>query len=635
MMNFQVLIVDDDQFFLEVYADFLTRHGFSVDTAASAEHALERCGVRNYQLLLVDLTLPDLSGFELIERIRELNPAQDVIVVTSTNDVRTAVRAMRMGVYDYLVKPVEQEELLLVIDRLQERITLYDEHRRLAHENATHLEMQKIFQKALGILQNLELESVCEKLLQVLAEVLGAQGTAIWLTKGAGNELAIQGFHGLVDTASLPMAWSPEHDREVGAEILRGLPVLTSRQITALTQTLPPAPGLLCPLVQNNQLLGVVHATDKLRGGFDALDITRAKVICDCAAMAVSHALRFHDLQRLGLRDAGTAAYNMTYFIDHLGREIHKARRYQRRFALLYIAIDNFDSLRKALRPEALQASLRAIVTSMTGALRDIDVLARVSESEMYLLLPETDLLGCLAVKHALSELLGRADLLRDPASQLPIHLSFGEAAFPRDGDDVDQLFAATRRRLEDSRKSVYRRLRLNELEFWEAVQLLLEHPSLSGFGRPKTREDGEFASGLQSMDFSPSLVEAIRHELLHEGQRLKEAEGWLYLGGPSVSRAPSQTFNVLERSALRAYSLMEQGSNVNHAVSPVTCVEINDQFLRDHEIILLFSEQLAYGLVGRWHDGVLRGFHTDDGVLVEGLILKLQENYHLQKRVA
>src|SRR5690606_34294091 len=115
-----------------------------VDTAIGGEQALQLFAVGRYQLVVVDLVMPDMSGIELIERLRRHNPAQDIIVVTGTEDVRTAVRAMRLGVYDYLVKPIEREELVLVIDRLQERATLYDEHARLLHENIQRAETQQL-----------------------------------------------------------------------------------------------------------------------------------------------------------------------------------------------------------------------------------------------------------------------------------------------------------------------------------------------------------------------------------------------------------------------------------------------------------------------------------------------------------
>ncbi|MEO1171883.1 MAG: response regulator, partial [Myxococcota bacterium] len=199
MNAYRILLVDDDTFFLRVYGDFLRSRGFEVEVAESGESALEIYQAGRYQLVIADLVMPGVDGIELVERIRSSNPAQDIIVVTGSDDVRTAVRAMRLGVYDYLVKPIEREELMLVIDRLQERATLYDEHARLLHENIEYAEMQQIFSKALRVMQSLDFETVCERLLETLADVCGAQGAILWLNRDDREELTMHGYRGLVE----------------------------------------------------------------------------------------------------------------------------------------------------------------------------------------------------------------------------------------------------------------------------------------------------------------------------------------------------------------------------------------------------------------------------------------------------
>lgn len=640
MSFYRVLLVDDDTFFLKVYGGFLRSHGFEVDAVANGEEALARYQTGKYQLLVIDLIMPGLSGIELIERIRQLHPAQDVVVVTASGDARTAVRAMRLGVYDYLVKPIEREELLLVIDRLQERSTLYDEHARLLDENLHHAAIQQIYQRGLRVMQTLNLETVCESLLETLSDTCGAQGAALWLGREDGGELAMHGYRGLLELAALPISWDPAQ-AAIGAELAVGLPVLVGRDIAAVERQGEAGEAMLVPLARDGRLNGVVALFDKLGGSFTMDDTARARIIAECAVTAVLHARRFRHLERVGLRDPATTAYNMTYFVDYLGRELHKARRYRRSFSLVQISIDGAATLKQSLTPELYRETLRQLALAISSVLRDIDVLARVSDAELYLLSPETDFLGGLAFARAARDAIQKSPFLADIDGRHPLCLSFGPAAFPRDGDDVDQLFAACRRRLDEARRSLFRRLHLEDVDFWGAVELLVGDESRYG---PEAVDEAraltvtEDDKGLSRHHVFPAgFGDVARAEVLSEAAQQAKSSGWLFFGAPSAQADGEmlRRLRALEASALRTYFLSAVEPRLEGELGHVTLVHGGDPW-RHHELVLLLAEHSAYGMLARRRqDGRLFGFHTADWTLVEGLIGKLQDAYHLQKGAA
>ncbi len=638
MSAYRVLVVDDDVFFLKLYSSFLRSHGFEVDTVASGDEALRSYDPERYELLIVDLIMPGMNGLELIERVRSINPAQDVIVVTGSDDVRAAVRAMRLGVYEYLVKPIEREELILVIDRLQERSTLYDEHARLLHENIQHAEHEQLFARGLKVMQSLDLETVCESTLESLSEICGAQGAALWLARDDGTELTMQGYRGLLEAGVLPMAWNPMQTA-LAPELGAGLPVLAKRDLLIATRQQEPAEILICPLAREGRLIGIIALFDKLGGGFTTQDAAHAKLIADCAVIAVHHARRFRHLERIGLRDTSTAAYNMTYFVDYLGRELHKARRYRRSFSLVQITIDNVDTLQKTLPAEVYKEASRQIVVAISSVLRDIDVLARLSASELYLLSPETDFLGGLAFARAAREAIGKSTLLAAIDREHPINVSFGPAAFPRDGDDVDQLFTACRRRIDEARRSLFRRLHLEDVDFWSAAELLIGddenyRPDKLDSARPfSVTEDDK---GLSRHDiFPPGFANVVRGEVLVEAARQARSSGWLFFGGSWQWASDDfvRQLRPLEASALRTYYLSNEPPAVLADMPHVTTVRAQGERFSKHDVVLLLAEHAAYGFLARRRgDGRLYGLHTADWTLVEGLIDKLQDAYHLQK---
>ncbi len=637
MSAYRILLVDDDPFFLQVYGDFLASRAFEVDTATGGEMALNLFTPGRYQLVMVDLVMPGISGIELIERIRSVHPAQDILVITGSDDVRTAVRAMRLGVYDYLVKPIEREELVMVIDRLQERATLYDEHARLLNENIAYAEVQQIFQRALKVMQTLDLEAVCERLLETLADIASAQGAVLWLTRDDGSELHMHGYRGLVESNELQMAWTPENT-PVGKELLRGLPVLTTRNTRELMRQEAPAESLLVPLARDGRLVGIVQMVAKLRGGFDQHDVANTKIIGDTGATAVLHARRFRQMERVGLRDPTTTAYNMTYFADYLGRELHKSRRYNRSFAVVQVSVDNLPTLKQNLRPEVLREALRRLVLAITSVLRDIDVLARVTDEEMYLLLPETDFLGALAFARTARDAIAKSPFLADIDREQPIAVSFGPAAFPRDGDDVDQLFAACSRRLDDARRSLFRRLHLEDVDFWGAVDLLIGAPELykGDLNEQRSLVITEDARGTARHHvFPPGFTALAQEEALYASVRQGQAGGWLFLGGAFGSKDVdlADHLRLLAKSNVKSYLLGRGVPARLREVASVTTVNVESDLFERHDVLLLLSEHSSYGLLGRRRDdGRMCGFHTADWTLVEGLIGKLQDAYHLQK---
>ncbi len=130
----RILFVDDESTAREVARHNLSRAGFEVDVAESAEEALKIFDEDVYPLVITDLRLPVMDGMALMARIHERNPETSVVVITAYGDVETAVMAMRRGAYDFISKPFNRQQLNLTVARAMERAALLAENRRLAQE---------------------------------------------------------------------------------------------------------------------------------------------------------------------------------------------------------------------------------------------------------------------------------------------------------------------------------------------------------------------------------------------------------------------------------------------------------------------------------------------------------------------
>lgn len=113
----KILVIEDDITFSQLLEGFLKKNGFETDVRFDVKSGLQALNRNQYDLFLLDYRLPDGNGLEVLAAIRQKALYIPVIVMTSFNDVRTAVKAMREGALDYITKPVNPEELLMVISQ--------------------------------------------------------------------------------------------------------------------------------------------------------------------------------------------------------------------------------------------------------------------------------------------------------------------------------------------------------------------------------------------------------------------------------------------------------------------------------------------------------------------------------------
>ena len=126
-MNASILVVEDDPSLRRIMQLRMDHNGFKVHCADSGEAGLAALDREPFDLVLTDLMLPGLSGIDVLKHIKTQFPSTTVIVLTAFGTVETAVEAMKAGAFDYLTKPVDNEELLLAVNRALETARLREE----------------------------------------------------------------------------------------------------------------------------------------------------------------------------------------------------------------------------------------------------------------------------------------------------------------------------------------------------------------------------------------------------------------------------------------------------------------------------------------------------------------------------
>jgi diguanylate cyclase (GGDEF)-like protein len=618
MASGRILIVDDERLHLEMFNDILAGAGHATRTAASAEEALELMAGEQFDLLVTDVVMPGLDGIGLVREVRRRDPAIESVAITGHDDVKVAVAAMKAGCADFLTKPVDRQELLDVAARALARVQLRREHAQLLSENLEIMKSEALYRLSLELLATLDLERVLDLALSALGRVTDAQGMALWIADERGA-LALRGWRGLVDREALPArvdardpAWEPA--LKGGAPFHR--------------PETPPGEAFYVPLVADDEVLGLALLAHRARGRFGGEQTRAALTVADFTAIAVKNARRFQAVERVGLRDRDTGAYNLAYFVDYAGKEFYKARRYARAFSLALLSVDNADQMRKEGGRELYRRAGRDLVAAVGRAVRDADILAKVSENEYYVLLPETDQFGAIMFLRRAAEEIRKEASIREMEERCPVLVSMGSAAFPRDGEDFDQMLHWARERLAEQRGSMLRRLHLGDLSpaaFWELVDLLLSE-------RSRIPESSRSARAADD----PELFAAAQREAAREIARDPRARGLLYVGlGAGVGGAevgpflpPAEAGARAGDGAVQVVVLGPRGPRSAAAHPLVTEVFLDgDKRMAEHRFLLFLSEHSAYGLLA----GGGRAFHTSDASLVDALVAKLQTLYELR----
>lgn len=313
----QILIVDDTQNFPQHIAELLQRKGYQATVVATGEEALKIFRSSDVNLVITEILLPGMSGLNLLKLIKESKPEVDVIIITGMASDFNAIKALRLGAFDYIVKPLDDEVLLYkVVEQSLDRQALARENRRLLNDLAEKnialqeaLTMMKTMNMSCALIAStLEIGEILRMLVESAVEQLKAQKGYLLLLDRTGERFSMkvcvgidreyaktfslkreQGISGLVTSSNRPLRL--ENDIPI---------TLTQRVIEEdTTGDLFSSPGMLSvPLRIKDRVVGVVNVSGRTTGKtFTDADVEFLTTLANHAAIALDHAGEFYRLK--------------------------------------------------------------------------------------------------------------------------------------------------------------------------------------------------------------------------------------------------------------------------------------------------------------------------------------------------
>ena len=637
MARGKILAVDDEKFFRKLYNDILSSEGYKVVTAESGEEALQIFAGEPFDIVITDMAMKGMDGLQTMEAIKQINPAQDVVIVTGISDVQMAVNAMKKGVTDYILKPVIPEDFLHLIKTIHEKQNLVAEHSKLITENLEYFGILSVYQRCLRILSILDMEMLLDVILDSIMAETNAQGSLLWLFSPVNDDvLKLATARGAVNISSEVDTLHLSTHGQLGM-IKAGKPFYdrTNEGDAAYEN------AFFIPLKVEERVLGLVKVSDKLnRDRFEVRDLMIAKTIAGFASIAVENAWKVKEIEFEGFKDAKTKTYHISYFADYVTKEILKAGRYQRTFSILCLKIENYHKVRGDYKDAILKDAVQRVLNATIGVLRDADILAMSKNDEYYALLPETDYFGSLMTIRRIKNVLKDKAFVSDVNKSHAMEIVLLSASFPKDGDDLRTLLEVVRRRTEDTRKSLYTRDRLGEMDFWNIYERLVgkedDYPLalIDGKVSMNVERDFEDDEGMgKFILFTPQVLSQIQEVILGEIEANTDSRGILYLGAKNMEQFLTYLRNhsKVESSATKIFLIGEKGEK-GWELPNLTPVFVRGEEIEKVQFLIFLSVDYAYALLTREReDGMHYGVHTSDPVFVENIIAKLQENYHLQ----
>jgi DNA-binding NtrC family response regulator len=193
--NRRILVADDEEIMRDVLGTLLASERYRVDLAYSGAHALDMIKDKEYSVVLLDLMMPDMDGLQVLEELNKLESRPVAVVLTAFGSIEKAVKATKLGAFDFITKPFKNDEILLAVKNAMEQHALREENLRLRQSLRDRYSFRNIIGKSAGM----------QQIFDLIAQVAPRRSTVlIQGQSGTGKELVAKAIHAASGRSDAP-----------------------------------------------------------------------------------------------------------------------------------------------------------------------------------------------------------------------------------------------------------------------------------------------------------------------------------------------------------------------------------------------------------------------------------------------
>ncbi|HZV81884.1 MAG TPA: diguanylate cyclase [Geobacteraceae bacterium] len=420
----KILIVEDDAFFREIFSDLLKEEGYLIDTATSGSEALEKIAHIKYDLVVTDMILQDISGLDVLSRIKQMDTGIEVIVVTGYGNMESAIYALKNGARDYLVKPISHDEFKHVVN-------LCMEQRRLLDENQGLKDQIRLFQTSQTIANCIDIDRIQTLVLDAITKELGVN----------------RGFTCLRDAARtifmLESKGLDKEDAEKLDEIIKSYfnweeetfpaPLRLQLEGAAVAGEVV-TEVMLLPFNDKSSLQGVVILLGDRGSALPAVEnFDNIHFLLEQSSLALENAGRYSIAKDLLNIDELTGLYNYRYLEIALDREIKRAERYGLQMSVIFLDVDMLKVVNDTYGHLTGSSVLKEIGVLLKKSVREVDVVIRYGGDEYTIILIETGRHGAAIVAERIRRAIASHKFVLGDNLSINLTACLGYACYPED----------------------------------------------------------------------------------------------------------------------------------------------------------------------------------------------------------
>jgi len=428
----RILVVEDDSFFREVFQELLREEGYEVDTAASGTEALDKLTHKDYHVVVTDLVMQGISGLDLLSRVKQFDPAIEVILVTGHANVESAIYALKNGARDYLVKPINHDEL-------KHTVALCIEQRRLLDENLELKGLVSLFQASQAIANCLEMERIYTLVVDALAKEIGVSRAIGYFQEG--DDLVLKELKGFEQgngdrVGALLYPYIQRQKEKTGNLFVRlDEKILRGQGIDDIYK------AMLLFIRSKTHLHGIIILFNEPGSDFSC-DINGKNLhfLLDQSSLAFDNAARYAMARNLVNIDELTGLFNYRYLDIALEREIKRTERYSSSLSIIFLDLDLFKNVNDTHGHLVGSKVLKEVGMLLKKMTREVDFVFRYGGDEFTIILVETGMAGAAIVAERIRRSIEAHNFLADEGLQIKITACLGYACFPDDSKSKTEL---------------------------------------------------------------------------------------------------------------------------------------------------------------------------------------------------